>query len=75
MVRLTIELEQEQDGRWIAEVGELPGVIVYAPNARAAFAGVKALALRVLADRMEHGEADPLGLDMISFEQSHAAGL
>jgi predicted RNase H-like HicB family nuclease len=75
MVRLTIELEQEQDGRWIAEVGELPGVMVYASTPRAAYAAVKALALRVLADRMEHGEADPLGLDMISFEQSRAAGL
>ena len=75
MVRLTIELEREQDGRWIAEVGELPGVMVYGATPQAAYTAVKALALRVLADRMEHGEADSLGLDTISFEPAHAAGL
>ena len=56
---LTVELEQEEDGRWIAEVHELPGVMVYAPTAEEAVAKAKALALRVVADRLEHGEAGP----------------
>ncbi|HJZ48402.1 MAG TPA: type II toxin-antitoxin system HicB family antitoxin [Roseiflexaceae bacterium] len=56
---LTIEYEQEDDGRWIAEVPELPGVMSYGPTRDAAIAHVQALALRVLADRLEHGEAAP----------------
>lgn len=52
-----VELEQEADGRWIAEVPELPGVMVYGTSQIDAQAKVKALALRVLADRIEHGEA------------------
>ena len=50
-------LEQERDGRWIAEVADLPGVMVYGPTAEAALLKVQALALRVVADRLEHGEA------------------
>jgi predicted RNase H-like HicB family nuclease len=49
---LTIESEQEADGRWIAEVLELPGVLSYGPTRDAAIAHVQALALRVLADRL-----------------------
>jgi predicted RNase H-like HicB family nuclease len=56
---LTIEYEQETDGRWIAEVLELPGVLSYGPTRDAAIAHVQALALRVLADRLEHDEAAP----------------
>jgi len=56
---LTVELEQEVDGRWIAEVVELPGVLAYGPSAQEAIARAKALALRVVADRLEHGEAGP----------------
>ena len=56
---LTVELEQEDDGRWIAEVLELPGVMAYAPSSPEAVAKAKALALRVVADRLEHGEAGP----------------
>jgi predicted RNase H-like HicB family nuclease len=52
-----IELEQEQDGRWIAEVVELPGVMAYGSTPEEARARVQALALRVVADRLEHGEA------------------
>ncbi|MBI4494155.1 MAG: type II toxin-antitoxin system HicB family antitoxin [Chloroflexi bacterium] len=55
---LTVEIEQEADSRWIAEILELPGVMAYGPSAEAAAAGAKALALRVVADRIEHGEAD-----------------
>jgi predicted RNase H-like HicB family nuclease len=52
-----IELEREEDGRWIAEVPELPGVLVYGADRTEAMARVQALALRVLAERLEHGEA------------------
>ena len=56
-MKLTIELETEEDGRIIAEVVELPGVLVYGQNESEAIAKAQALALRVLADRVEHGEA------------------
>lgn len=56
---LTIELEQEEDGRWIAEVTALPGTIVYAATPHEARARAAALALRVIADRMENGEPIP----------------
>jgi predicted RNase H-like HicB family nuclease len=55
----TVELEQESDGRWIAEVLELPGVLAYGQTSEEAKARVQALALRVLADRLEHGETGP----------------
>jgi len=54
-----VEIEQETDGRWIAEVVELPGVIAYGSSEQLAKAKVQALALRVVADRLEHGEAGP----------------
>ncbi|HEX6622595.1 MAG TPA: type II toxin-antitoxin system HicB family antitoxin [Pyrinomonadaceae bacterium] len=62
----TIEFEQETDGRWLAEVLELPGALAYGQTSAEAVAKVKALALRVLADRLEHGEATP-ELSNISF--------
>jgi len=55
-MKLTIECEQETDGRWLAEVTELPGVLAYGMTANEALANVEALALRVIADRIEHGE-------------------
>ena len=58
-MRLRVELEREVDGRWIADVVDLPGVMVYGPTPEAALSGAQALALRVLADRLEHGEALP----------------
>ncbi len=58
-MKFTIEIEQEADGRWLAEVLELPGVLAYGKNPDDAIAGAEALALRVLADRLEHGEATP----------------
>jgi predicted RNase H-like HicB family nuclease len=58
-VKLTVEIEQEEDGRWIAEVPDLPGVMAYGANAEEARAKVQALALRVVADRLEHGETGP----------------
>lgn len=54
-----IEIEREDDGRWIAEVLELPGVMAYGASSEEAKAKVQALALRVVADRLEHGEAGP----------------
>lgn len=59
MARLTIEVEQEEDGRWIAEVPELPGVMVYGESRREAIDRIQALSLRVLADRLDHGEPIP----------------
>ena len=56
---MKIEIEQENDGRWIAEVPDLPGVMVYAEDRQQAIAKVEALALRTIADRLEHGEDIP----------------
>ena len=55
-MRFTVETEREEDGRWIAEVSEIPGVLQYGQSREEAIAQVEALALRVIADRIEHGE-------------------
>ncbi|WP_414551906.1 type II toxin-antitoxin system HicB family antitoxin [Anabaena sp. CCY 0017] len=52
--QFTIEVEQEDDGRWIAEILEIPGVLVYAFTQQQAILNVQALALRVIADKLEH---------------------
>jgi predicted RNase H-like HicB family nuclease len=57
--KLAVEIDQEEDGRWIAEVPDLPGVMAYGQTRAEAVASVEALALRVLADRLEHGESVP----------------
>lgn len=62
----TVEFERENDGRWLAEVVELPGVLAYGESSDEAIARAQALALRVLADRLEHGESAPEFLN-ISF--------
>ncbi len=54
-----IEIETEADGRWIAEVAELPGTMAYGQTKQEAVERVQVLALRVLADRLEHGESVP----------------
>jgi predicted RNase H-like HicB family nuclease len=54
---LTVEVEQEDDGRWIAEVPELPGVLTYGQTRQEVIDRVQALSLRVLADRLDHGES------------------
>ena len=56
---LRIELEQEDDGRWIAEIPDLAGVMAYGDTPEQAKATVEALALRTLADRIDHGETVP----------------
>jgi len=58
-VNLTIETEQEDDGRWLAEIPNLPGVMVYGQTREEAVSRVQALAFRVLADRLENGESVP----------------
>ena len=63
-MRLRVEFDREDDGRWIAEVPELPGVMAYGLTQTEALAAVEALALRVLADRLEHGEAAALPLQL-----------
>jgi len=65
-VRFDVEFEQEDDVRWLAEVASLPGVLAYGSTRDEAQAKVQALALRVVAERLEHGEAGPHLLD-ISF--------
>ncbi len=62
-VRLTIETERETDGRWIADVRELPGVMAYGQTPVAAVRAVKALALRVIAERFEHGELETSAIE------------
>ena len=56
-MKFTVEYEEEEDGRWLAEVLELPGVLTYGKDADEAVAKAQALALRVIADRIEHGES------------------
>jgi predicted RNase H-like HicB family nuclease len=59
VITFKVEVEQEEDGRWLAEVLELPGVVAYGQSQDAAVSKVQALALRVVAERLEHGEAGP----------------
>ncbi len=66
-MKLTIEFEQEADGRWIAEVPELPGVLVYGETQEKATQLARALALRVLADQIESGELNASAIDTVSF--------
>lgn len=65
-MNLNIEVEREADGRWIAEVLELPGCLAYGKTRSDALAKTKALALRVLADRLEHGEPVPIGDELFA---------
>jgi predicted RNase H-like HicB family nuclease len=65
-MRLTIEVEREEDGRWIAEVSELPGVLTYGTTRPEAVTRAQALALRVLADRLEQGDPVPEMTDLFS---------
>jgi predicted RNase H-like HicB family nuclease len=58
-VNLKVDFEREEDGRWLAEIVDLPGVMVYGETRDQAAVRVQALALRVIADRLNHGEAAP----------------
>lgn len=56
---MKIDIKKEEDGRWIAEVPDLPGVLAYGKTREDAIAKVEAVALRVIADRIDHGETIP----------------
>lgn len=57
---MKVEAEREDDGRWIAEIEEVPGAIAFEQTGQEAIAKVQALVLRVLADRLDHGELTPV---------------
>ena len=61
-MNFTLECEQEVDGRWIAEVPELPGVLSYGDSAADAMSKAEVLALRVIADRLENRESEPMSI-------------
>ena len=61
-MNFTLECEQEVDGRWIAEVPELPGVLTYGDSAADAMSKAEVLALRVIADRLENSESEPMSI-------------
>jgi predicted RNase H-like HicB family nuclease len=63
-MKFSIVYEQETDGRWLAEVPELPGVMVYGATAEVAMGKAEALALRVLAERIETGESRRVAIEM-----------
>ena len=67
-MNLAIELEREDDGRWIAEIDELDGVLVYGDTKEDAIRNVKTLALRVIADRLENGESLPQQVESLVFQ-------
>jgi predicted RNase H-like HicB family nuclease len=67
-MNLAIELEEEDDGRWIAEIDDLNGVLVYGETREDAITKVKTLALRVIADRLENGESLPQQVESLVFE-------
>jgi predicted RNase H-like HicB family nuclease len=66
---LSVILDREDDGRWVAEIPELPGVLVYGQTEDDAITRVKALGLRVLADRIENGEVVPEMDELFSVTQ------
>ena len=63
-MKFSIECEREEDGRWLAEVPQLPGVLAYGNSSDEALAKAEVLALRVLAERLEHGEARPVDISI-----------
>jgi predicted RNase H-like HicB family nuclease len=63
-MNFNIEYEQEVDGRWLAEVPQLPGVLAYGATAEEAMAKVEVLALRVLAERLEHQETRAINISI-----------
>ena len=63
-MNFTIEHEREDDGRWLAEVPEIPGALAYGATANEAMAKAEALALRVLAERLERDESGPQSISI-----------
>ena len=72
-MQLSIEVEQEEDARWLSEVPELPGVLAYGQTRSEAIARAQVLALRVIADRIEHGETLPQKVNVLTQVFSVAA--
>jgi predicted RNase H-like HicB family nuclease len=64
-MQLTLEIECEEDGRWLAEVPELPGALAYGSTSVEAMSRAEVLALRILAERIEHGEAAPIPINFV----------
>jgi len=64
-MQLTLEVEREEDGRWLAEVPQLSGVLAYGATQAEAMSKAEVLALRVLAERIEHGEAKPVTINFV----------
>lgn len=65
-MNLYVEIEKEEDNRWLAEIPEMPGVLAYGETRQEAIARAKALALRVWAERLEHGETVPETANLFS---------
>ena len=63
-MNFTLQCEREDDGRWLAEVTELPGALAYGNSRDEAMARTEVLALRVLAERLEHGEVRPIAINI-----------
>jgi len=63
-MKLSIECERETDGRWIAEIVEIPGAMAYGATRDEAMGRAEIVALRTIADRIEHGEAKPLDISI-----------
>ena len=63
-MNFSIEREQEEDGRWLAEVPELPGVLAYGTSPEEAMARAEVLALRVIGEQLEHGESRPMAINI-----------
>lgn len=66
---MIVEIERENDGRWMAEIHDLPGVLTYGKTREEAISKAKALALRAMADRLEHGEDVPELKDVFAIAQ------
>jgi predicted RNase H-like HicB family nuclease len=64
-LQLTLTIDRQDDGRWIVEVPELPGVMTYSARRDEAIAKAEVLALRVLADRIEHAETAPAPITIV----------
>jgi predicted RNase H-like HicB family nuclease len=64
-MNFNLECERETDGRWLAEVAELPGVLAYGASANEAMTKAEVLALRVLAEQLEHGESNPVDISIL----------
>jgi len=63
-MKFEIECEREEDGRWLAEVPQLPGVLAYGSSADEAMAKAEILALHVIAEQIEHGESRPQSISI-----------